>query len=108
MLESKKIKELMDHAHEMQNNMEKAKEQLSQLSIEATSNDKAVKVVMNGNKVLENIFIDSSISSQIEIIKDNIIEAINKVLIKADQASSEKMIDYLATFASDKLVGLNI
>lgn len=84
---------LMKQAQKMQQDMQKAQEELMQMTFEATSGGGAVKVVVGGDKKLVSVDIDDELLTpdDKEMLVDMIIVAVNDAMAKAEQTTQEKL-----------------
>jgi len=84
---------LMKQAQKMQRDMEKAQEEIANTIIEASAGGGAVKVVLNGNKVFQEIKIDPDVidPDDVEMLQDLVLAAVNEGLRKADELREEKL-----------------
>lgn len=82
--------EMMRQAQELQQRLQ---QQMSELSVEATSGGGMVTVVVNGAKQVQRITIDPEVVSKddVEMLQDLIIAAINDAHRKADEAMADQM-----------------
>ena len=87
------MQQLMKQAQKMQEDIQKANEELDNAEIEGSSGGGAVKLTMNGKKVLRSIKLDSSVvdPEDIEMLEDLIIAAFNDGAVKADKMYEEKL-----------------
>ena len=96
-----KMGELLSQAQTMKDQMDA---RLADTIVEATSGGGAVTIRMNGKKVLQKVTIDpsaaSSASTDITLLEDLILAAVNEASRKADAAAQ--------TSASSMLGGLNL
>lgn len=86
---------LMREAQRMQKELTKTQEELAKTTYEGTSS--LVNVVVNGNKELVSIKINSEESiekDEIELLEDMILVAINDALKKADDDKNKKLSKY--------------
>ena len=84
---------LMKQARKMQADMAKAQEELAEKSVEVVVGGGAVKVVVTGHKVLQELFIDPDVvdAADVEMLQDMIIAAINEALEKAEKMAQDIM-----------------
>ncbi|MEK9777159.1 MAG: YbaB/EbfC family nucleoid-associated protein [Quisquiliibacterium sp.] len=83
---------LMKQAQQMQENMRKMQEQLSQVEVEGQSGAGLVKVVATCRNEVRRISIDPSLLGEDrDMLEDLIVAALNDALRKAEQTSQEKM-----------------
>ena len=86
------MSKMLKQAQEMQNQIEKVQNQLSDMIIEAESGGGMVTVKVNGKQeVLELVIDPDAMKEDKEILEDLIISALNKGLSKAQSDSQEKM-----------------
>ncbi len=87
------MQQLMKQAQKMQEQMAKAQEELEEAEIEGVSGGGAVKVVVNGKKVVSSVSIDPAAvdTDDIEMLEDLIMAALNTAYEKADQMHDEKL-----------------
>ena len=87
------MNQLMKQAQKMQEQMAKAQEELEEAEIEGVSGGGAVKVVVNGKKVVSSISIDPATvdTDDIEMLEDLIMAALNTAYEKADEMHDEKL-----------------
>ena len=87
---------LMRQAQKMQEEMEKTAELLDDWEIVGTAANEAVVVYMNAKKIINGIELDESIvdPSDVEMLEDLIMAAINDGYAKADKVYEEKMGKY--------------
>ncbi len=86
------MSKLLKQAKDMQEQIEQAQSQLSELVIEADSGGGMVSVKVNGKQEIMELNIDSdAMSEDKEMLEDLIISALNKALSKSKSDSQEKM-----------------
>ena len=86
------MSKMLKQAQEMQNQIEKVQNQLSDMIIDAESGGGMVTVKVNGKQeVLELVIDPDAMKEDKEILEDLIISALNKGLSKAQSDSQEKM-----------------
>ena len=86
------MSKLLKQAKDMQEQIEEAQSQLSELIIEADSGGGMVSVKVNGKQEIIELNIDpDAISEDKEMLEDLIISAMNKALYRLRTASKEKM-----------------
>jgi hypothetical protein len=78
------ITQMMKQAQEMQ---ERLKQQMNELSVEATAGGGMVRVVVNGHKHLQKLQIDPEVVSKddVEMLQDLITAAVNDAHRKVDE-----------------------
>ena len=83
---------LMKQAQKMQEDMQKAQEELANMEVEGESGGGMVKVVMSGRHEIRKVHIDDSLmSDDKEMIEDLLAAAVNDAVRRIEQQSSEKM-----------------
>ena len=90
------MQNLMRQAQKMQEDMEKTAELLDDWEIVGTAAGEAVVVYMNAKKIINGIELDESVvdPTDVEMLEDLIMAAINDGYAKADKAYEEKMGKY--------------
>jgi len=83
---------MMKQAQKMQEDMQKAQEEIANMEVEGQSGGGMVKVVMNGRHELRKVELDDSLmSDDKEMIEDLLAAAVNDAVRRIEQQSSEKM-----------------
>ncbi len=82
---------LMKQAQKMQEEMQKAQQEIANMEVEGQSGGGMVKVVMNGRHELRSVSIDDSLMDDREMLEDLIAAAVNDAARRIEQESSEKM-----------------
>ena len=87
------MQQILKQAQKMQAQMATAQEALEEAEIEGVSGGGAVKVVVNGKKVVSSISIDPAAvdTDDIEMLEDLIMAALNTAYEKADEMHDEKL-----------------
>lgn len=87
------MQNLMKQAQKMQEEMQKTSELLDDWEIVGTSGGEAVVVYMNAKKMINGIELDESVvdPTDVEMLEDLIMAAINDGYKKADEVYKEKM-----------------
>ena len=90
------MQNLMRQAQKMQEEMEKTAELLEDWEVVGTAAGEAVVVYMNAKKVINGIELDESVvdPTDVEMLEDLIMAAINDGYAKADKVYEEKMGKY--------------
>ena len=90
------MQSLMRQAQKMQEEMEKTAELLDEWEVVGTAAGEAVVVYMNAKKIINGIELDESVvdPTDIEMLEDLIMAAINDGYAKADKVYEEKMGKY--------------
>jgi len=87
---------LMKQAQQMQENMKKAQEQLTQIEVEGQSGAGMVKVLMTCAHDVRRVSIDESVMDDKEMLEDLIAAALNDAMRRAEQVSQERMSGFTA------------
>ena len=90
------IANLMKQAQQMQQNMQKAQEELANLEVEGQSGAGAVKVVMTCKHDVKRVSIDASVMDDKEMLEDLVAAALNDANRRAEQTMQEKMSGFTA------------
>ncbi len=87
------MQNLMMQAKKMQEEMEKTAELLDDWEIVGTAANEAVVVYMNAKKIINGVELDESVvdPTDVEMLEDLIMAAINDGYSKADKVYEEKM-----------------
>lgn len=87
------MQNLMKQAQKMQEEMQKTSELLDDWEIVGTAGGEAVVVYMNAKKIINGIELDESVvdPTDVEMLEDLIMAAINDGYKKADEVYKEKM-----------------
>ena len=83
---------MMKQAQKMQEDMQKAQEEIANMEVEGQAGGGMVKVVMNGRHELRKVELDDSLmSDDKEMIEDLLAAAVNDAVRRIEQQSSERM-----------------
>lgn len=84
---------MMKKMQKMQADMQKMQEELKQKTVEVSVGGGVVKVVMNGEKELKELFIDKAAvdPEDIEMLQDLILSAVNQAISKVDEMMTSEM-----------------
>lgn len=83
---------LMQQAQKMQEQMEKAREELAGVEVEGQAGGGLVTVVMNCRNEVRRVKVDPSLmSDDKDMLEDLVAAAMNDAVAKAEEASQEKM-----------------
>lgn len=85
------IAQLMQQAQKMQENLQKAQEELARLEITGSAGGGMVSVTLTGAKECRKVRIDPSILSDQEMVEDLIAAAFNDASNKVDAESKARM-----------------
>lgn len=91
---------IMKEAQKMQQRMQEAQKQLSQLVVKGVSGGGMVEVEMNGRHEVNKFKINPSLMDDVEMLEDLVTAAFNDAVRKVEQASKQKI--------SELTAGLNI
>ncbi len=80
-------------AQELQAKMAKAQQELSNLTLEASSGGGAVKVTINGQQEIQSIKISPEVidPNDVEMLEDLILAAVREATTKSQEAASERL-----------------
>ena len=91
------IGNLMKQAQKMQEDMQKAQDEIKLIEVEGQSGGGMVKLVMQGTHEVKRVTIDDSmLTDDKEMLEDLIAAAINDAVHKLEQTSKEKYADITA------------
>ena len=83
---------LMKQAQQMQDNMKKMQEQLSQVEVEGQSGAGLVKVLVTCRNEVKRVTIDPSlVGDDKDMLEDLVVAAVNDALRRAEQTAQERM-----------------
>ena len=93
MFDKGQLANLMKKAQEMQENLQKAQEEVAKLEVTGESGAGLVKVTMTGKHGVKKITIDPSIvdTADIEMLEDLVAASINDAVRKVEEQSTSKM-----------------
>lgn len=91
MLNKGGIANLMKQAQKMQENMQKAQDELANIEVEGQSGAGAVKIVMTCKHDVKRVAIDPSVMDDKEMLEDLIAAALNDANRRAEQTAQERM-----------------
>jgi DNA-binding YbaB/EbfC family protein len=88
-----KMSSIFKQAAKMQENLEKAQEELLNITVEASSGGGMVTVTANGRQQILSIKIDPEVinSSDPEMLEDLIVAAVNQAIEKSNEIATEHM-----------------
>jgi len=89
----KNIGDLQRMAREMQANMEKAQNELGELTVQGTAGGGAVTVVMTGTQEAKEIKIskDAVDPTDVETLQDLVLAAVNDALARSKELAAQKL-----------------
>lgn len=82
---------LMQQAQKMQQEMQKAQEELAQMEVNGKSGGGLVEVVMNGKHAVRRVSIDPSMAEDLEMLEDLLTAAINDAVNKVAETAQQQM-----------------
>ena len=83
---------IMKQAQKMQEDMQKAQEEVANLEVEGQAGGGMVKVVMNGRHEIRKVTLDDSLmQDDKEMIEDLLAAAVNDAVRRVEQQTQEKM-----------------
>ena len=83
---------LMKQAQKMQEDMQKAQEEVANMEVEGQAGGGMVKVVMNGRHELRKVTLDDSLmQDDKEMIEDLLAAAVNDAVRRIEQETQDKM-----------------
>jgi DNA-binding YbaB/EbfC family protein len=85
------IAQLMQQAQKMQENMQRAQEQLASVEVTGSAGGGLVEVTLSGRMECRKIRIDPSTLSDAEMAEDLVLAAINDAVAKVNAISQEKL-----------------
>ncbi|MSQ98644.1 MAG: YbaB/EbfC family nucleoid-associated protein [Xanthomonadales bacterium] len=87
---------LMQQAQKMQQEMQKAQEELARLEVCGEAGGGLVTVAMNGQHAVRRIHIDPSLLGDVEMLEDIVTAAVNDAVNRIAQTTQEKMGEKMA------------
>ena len=85
------IGNLMKQAQKMQEDMQKAQQEIAEMTVTGNSGGGMVSVVMNGVHELHKVTIDDSLMDDREMLEDLVAAAVNDAVQRMAVASKEKL-----------------
>ena len=85
------IAQLMQQAQKMQENMQRAQEELANLEVTGNAGGGMVSVTITGRMECRQVRIDPSVMDDPEMVEDLVAAAFNDAVNKANAASQERM-----------------
>ncbi|MGY0558267.1 YbaB/EbfC family nucleoid-associated protein [Lysobacter sp. A286] len=85
------IAQLMQQAQQMQENMQRAQEELANVEVTGNAGGGMVSVTLTGRMECRKVRIDPSVISDAEMTEDLVAAAINDAVNKVNAASQDKM-----------------
>src|SRR5215510_13590433 len=82
---------MLKQVQQMQTKMAKVQAELEQERIEAAAGGGAVKAVVNGGQRLLSITVDPEAASDVEMLQDLVVAAVNEAMDRSRQLAAERM-----------------
>lgn len=83
---------LMQQAQKMQENLQKAQEELAALEVQGESGGGLVRIVMNGKREVKKVSIDESlVKEDRDMLEDLVAAAVNDAINRVNRLKQEKM-----------------
>jgi len=81
----------MQQAQKMQQEMQRAQEELATLEVTGQAGGGMVQVIMNGKHAVRRIIIDASLSDDMEMLEDLVAAAVNDAVNRVAKETQERM-----------------
>lgn len=82
---------LMQQAQKMQQDMQRAQEELAKMEVTGQAGGGMVEVVMNGKHAVRRVRIDPSVADDVEMLEDLVAAAVNDAVNRIAETAQEKM-----------------
>jgi DNA-binding YbaB/EbfC family protein len=82
---------MLRQVQQMQDRMNKVQSELETETVEASAGGGAVRVVATGTQKLVSVTIDPAAASEVEMLQDMVVAAVNEAMEKSKQLAAEKM-----------------
>ncbi len=84
---------MFQQAQKLQAKLAKAQEELSNITLEASSGGGAVKVTINGQQKIQSVKISPEVVNpdDVELLEDLVLTAVNEAIAKSQEAASEQL-----------------
>ena len=84
---------IMQQAQKLQSKLAKAQEELSNITVEASSGGGAVKVTMNGQQKIQSVKISPEVinSDDVELLEDLVLTAVSEAIAKSQEIAAEHL-----------------
>ncbi len=84
---------LMQQAQKLQSKLAQAQEELSNITVEASSGGGAVKVTMNGQQKIQSVKISPEVlnSDDVELLEDLVLTAVSEAIAKSQEVAAEHL-----------------
>ena len=86
-------KYLIQQAQKLQARLAKAQEELTNITVEASSGGGAVKVTMNGQQQIQSVKISPEVVNpdDVELLEDLVLTAVSEAIAKSKEAAAEHL-----------------
>jgi DNA-binding YbaB/EbfC family protein len=82
---------MMRQVQQMQDRMNKVQTELETETVEATAGGGAIRVVATGTQKLVSVTIDPAAASELEMLQDMVVAAVNDAMEQSKQLAASKM-----------------
>ncbi len=82
---------MLRQVQQMQGRMEKLQKELENETVEASAGGGAVAAVVSGTQKIVSVRIDPDAASDVEMLQDLVVAAVNEAIEKSKQMASDKM-----------------
>jgi nucleoid-associated protein EbfC len=82
---------MLRQVQQMQDRMSKVQAELETETVEASAGGGAVRVVATGTQKLVSVTIDPAAGSEVEMLQDMVVAAVNEAMEKSKQLAASKM-----------------
>jgi DNA-binding YbaB/EbfC family protein len=82
---------MLKQVQQMQDRMNKVQAELESETVDATAGGGAVRVVASGTQKLVSVIIDPAAASEVEMLQDMVVAAVNEAMEKSKQLAASKM-----------------
>ncbi len=84
---------LMQQAQKLQSKLAQAQEELSNITVEASSGGGAVKITMNGQQKIQSVKISPEVinSDDVELLEDLVLTAVSEAIAKSQEIAAEHL-----------------
>jgi len=84
---------LMQQAQKLQSKLAQAQEELSNITVEASSGGGAVKVTMNGQQKIQSVKISPEVinSDDVELLEDLVLTVVSEAITKSQEVAAEHL-----------------
>jgi DNA-binding YbaB/EbfC family protein len=84
---------MMKQAQKLQAQLARAQQELSNLTVEASSGGGAVTVVMNGQQQIQSVKISPEVVNpeDVEMLEDMVLTAVSEAIVKSQEAAAKQL-----------------